>query len=154
MQCTFLRDFQGGLYVAQKLLVIKWLLQNLQRARFHGADSQWNIGMPRHDDDGKKLVAPRQLFLQLQPVHAGHADISDNASGMPAGDVVEQHLRAGKFHDTKARQGQDGIHPLQDQRIIVDDENCVAELVRIGCFFTAHQSHRQNAKAQLGQYMG
>ncbi len=40
--------------------------------------------MGGHDDDGQYSPTPRQFLLELQPIHAGHAKIGENATAWRA----------------------------------------------------------------------
>ena len=70
----------GALDAVEQVLLAEWFLQEIEGAMLHGFDGHGDVAVPGHEDDRDDGATQIQLLLKLEPAHAGHADVENQAA--------------------------------------------------------------------------
>ena len=78
----FLMLLKSLLDAVQEKLFVEWLLNEIKRPGFEGADHDGDIRVAREKDDRKLRASFLKLLLNVQAAEAGHPYVEDYAAGM------------------------------------------------------------------------
>ena len=70
---------------ADQAIILERLLEEVDRAQFHGLDSQRDIAVSGHDQHRERAAVRFQALQKFDAVDAGHADIGDHAPKVTLG---------------------------------------------------------------------
>src|SRR4051812_46221252 len=73
--------FERRGHCIEHVLVAKWLGEEINGASLHGTHRHRYVPMARHEDDRIADALPDELALQVEPTHAGKADVQHDAAG-------------------------------------------------------------------------
>jgi hypothetical protein len=62
-------SFECEVHGIEQILIAEWLWQELNSARFNGADRHGNITMGCHEDDRDFIALPFEMALKIQSTH-------------------------------------------------------------------------------------
>ena len=106
-------------------IVIDRLFEVINRIRFQSRAGGRRIAVRCDEYHRQQTATMTQRLLQLQPIHAGHADIKHCTAGPLEAQSVEKIFGAGKHRHAVTASAKQQAHAVTRERIVVDDKNGV-----------------------------
>jgi phage terminase large subunit-like protein len=108
---------------SQQCVASHRLGQKRTRSRSHQRISKRGIAVTSYENDGEGVVQILQLFLELDPAHAGKADIEHQAARIVTIIASEKFFGRGKRSGGKSSRFQDASQRFPQGFVIVNDSN-------------------------------
>ena len=105
---------------ASSALGISRLLDKIHRPGPHRLDRHGDVSLASNDDGWQSLARRRKLGEKLESVHAGHADIGEEAALLAGSKGVEEGRGACISLDRVAGLRQQDLHGLACTAIVID----------------------------------
>jgi len=105
------------------MLFINWLTKITDDPVVHGPDPVNVVGVGSHDDCRNRAPCIDKVFVEFDPGHCRHIDVSDQASCFTETRGFEEIGGRWKSLDGIAQRPHEPSHGLAKERIIFNDRN-------------------------------
>ncbi len=116
-------DLECLAHAIEQQLIAERLLDEVDRARLHGANRHRHLGVTRDHDGGQLGAALDQLGLEIESAHSGHAHVEYQTAGL-RGLVLAQELRRRRVGSHGEADGfEQPSQRVAHRAVVVDDED-------------------------------
>jgi hypothetical protein len=107
----------------EHVLVAKRLGEEIDRAGLHGAHRHRNVAVAGHEDDWIADALADELALQIEPAHAGKADVQHDAAGAVGQRAAEQFGRRAEQARLEADGSEQAVERGADACVVINDDD-------------------------------
>src|SRR6266508_777074 len=107
----------------QKILIAKWLGEEIDGTGLHRPHGHGNIAMPGNEHDGDSKIRLRQLGLEVETAHSRQPDVEHEATWNTRALALQELLRRCKYFDPQLYRLKKPRQRLTHRCVVIHDED-------------------------------